>query len=153
MASHPFDAVTGRSPAIQQVIDLAKKVAPTDTTVLLNGGTSTGKVVFANAIHAAGTRNGKPFLAVNCSTLSRELLDSELFGHVAGAFTGAVKARKHLSKRRRAERFSSMRSVNSRRNCKPNCCACWRPATTSALVTPSRRRPMYAWSPTHIEIC
>ena len=91
-----FDVVTGRSPAIQLAIDLARKVAPTNTTVLLNGATGTGKEVFANAIHAASARRTKPFLAVNCSALSRDLLDSELFGHVAGAFTGAAKDRKGL---------------------------------------------------------
>ncbi len=92
----PFDAVTGRSSAIQQVVTLARKVAPTDTSVLLTGATGTGKEVFAQAIHAASAREKKPFVAVNCGALSRELLESELFGHVAGAFTGAVKERKGL---------------------------------------------------------
>jgi two-component system NtrC family response regulator len=92
----PFEAVTGRSPAIQQVVALARKVAPTDTSVLLTGATGTGKEVFAQAIHAASARATKPFVAVNCGALSRELLESELFGHVAGAFTGALKDRKGL---------------------------------------------------------
>jgi len=92
----PFAAITGRSPAIQQVIELARKVAPTEASVLLTGATGTGKEVFAQAIHAASTRAKKPFVAVNCGALSRELLESELFGHVAGAFTGAVKDRKGL---------------------------------------------------------
>ena len=96
VASGPFEAITGRSPAIQQAIALAGKVAPTETSVLLQGDTGTGKEVFASAIHAAGPRSSKPFFAVNCSALSRDLLDSELFGHVAGAFTGAVKDRKGL---------------------------------------------------------
>ena len=92
----PFGAITGRSPAIQQVIELARKVAPTEASVLLNGATGTGKEVFAQAIHAASARAKKAFVAVNCGALSRELLESELFGHVAGAFTGAVKDRKGL---------------------------------------------------------
>lgn len=91
-----FEAITGRSSAIQQAIALAKKVAPTDATVLLIGATGTGKEVFANAIHAASTRSEKSFVAVNCAALSRELIESELFGHVAGAFTGAVKDKKGL---------------------------------------------------------
>jgi len=95
-ADDPFAAVTGRSPAIQQAIALAAKVAPLDTTVLLTGATGTGKEVFANAIHAASTRKAKPLLSVNCGALSRELLESELFGHVAGAFTGALKDKKGL---------------------------------------------------------
>jgi len=92
----PFGAITGRSPATQQVIELARKVAPTEASVLLNGATGTGKEVFAQAIHAASARAKKAFVAVNCGALSRELLESELFGHVAGAFTGAVKDRKGL---------------------------------------------------------
>jgi two-component system NtrC family response regulator len=91
-----FEAITGRSSAIQQAISLARKVAPTDATVLLTGATGTGKEVFANAIHAASARSEKPFVAVNCAALSRELIESELFGHVAGAFTGAVKDKKGL---------------------------------------------------------
>lgn len=92
----PFAAILGRSPAIHQAMELARKVASTETTVLLTGSTGTGKELFAQAIHDAGERSGKPFLAVNCSALSRELLESELFGHAAGAFTGALKDRKGL---------------------------------------------------------
>ncbi len=92
----PFAMVTGRTAAIQQVIELARKVAPTEATVLLTGATGTGKEVFANAIHAASARSGKPMLAVNCSAFGNELLESELFGHVAGSFTGATKDKKGL---------------------------------------------------------
>ena len=94
--SRTFEAITGRSSAIQQAIALAKKVAPTEATVLITGATGTGKEVFANAIHASSARSEKPFFAVNCAALSRELIESELFGHVAGAFTGAVKDKKGL---------------------------------------------------------
>lgn len=90
----PFGTVTGRTPAIQQVVALARKVAPTDTVVLLTGATGTGKEVFANAIHASSARSAKPMLALNCSAFSNDLLESELFGHVAGAFTGAIKDKK-----------------------------------------------------------
>jgi len=96
VVADPFGTITGRSPAIQQAINLAARVAPLHTNVLLTGATGTGKEVFAQAIHRASQRKGKPFLAVNCGALSRELLESELFGHVAGAFTGAVKDRKGL---------------------------------------------------------
>lgn len=92
----PFAAVTGRSPAIQEAIGLARKVAATEATVLLLGDTGTGKEVFAEAIHRASARGAKPIVAVNCGALSPELLESDLFGHVAGAFTGAVKERKGL---------------------------------------------------------
>jgi len=91
-----FDAIIGQSPDIQEAIILAKKVAATDTTVLLLGETGTGKEVFAQAIHQNSERRNKPFIAVNCSAFSKELLESELFGHKAGAFTGAVKDKKGL---------------------------------------------------------
>ncbi len=91
-----FSSIIGHSRAIREAIELARKVAPMDTTVLLQGPTGAGKEVFARAIHAASPRAGENFLAVNCSALSRELLESELFGHKAGAFTGAVKDKNGL---------------------------------------------------------
>jgi len=86
-----FDNIVGRSAAIQEAKKLAGKVAMTDATVLLVGDTGTGKEVFAQSIHYASKRNKKPFVAVNCSTLGKDLLESELFGHKAGSFTGAIK--------------------------------------------------------------
>ena len=91
-----FGRLIGTSTAITDVIKLAQKVALTDTTVLLLGETGTGKEIFAEAIHQASNRHGKSFVAVNCSAFTKELLESELFGHKAGAFTGAVKDKKGL---------------------------------------------------------
>lgn len=91
-----FESIIGYSSAITDAIALAKKVAPTEATVLLLGETGTGKEVFAQAIHNASVRSGKPFMALNCSSFSRELLESEIFGHKAGAFTGAIKDKKGL---------------------------------------------------------
>ena len=91
-----FDSIIGTSISIKSAISLAKKVAATDTTVLLLGETGTGKEVFAQSIHNAGARSNKPFIAINCSAFSRELLESELFGHKAGAFTGAIKEKRGL---------------------------------------------------------
>lgn len=91
-----FDAIIGTSAAISQARELARRIAGTDSTVLLLGETGTGKEVFAQAIHAGSKRAGRPFVAINCSAFSRELLESELFGHKAGAFTGAVKDKKGL---------------------------------------------------------
>lgn len=88
---YSFDSILGKSKQIRNAIETAKKVAATDATVLLTGETGTGKEVFAQAIHYASTRRHQNFIAVNCSALSRELLESELFGHKAGAFTGAIK--------------------------------------------------------------
>lgn len=91
-----FDRIVGTSPAITAAVKLAQRVATTDTTVLILGETGTGKEVFAEAIHQASPRNAKPFVAINCSAFGKELLESELFGHKAGAFTGAVKDKKGL---------------------------------------------------------
>lgn len=91
-----FDRIIGRSQAIIDAIKLSQKVALTDTTVLLLGETGTGKEVFAEAIHQGSQRKGKPFVAVNCSAFTKELLESELFGHKAGSFTGAIKDKKGL---------------------------------------------------------
>lgn len=93
---YSFDNIVGESKEIKTAIDLAKRVAKTDTTVLILGETGTGKEVFAQAIHQASNRYTKNFVAVNCSAFSKELLESALFGHKAGAFTGAVKDTKGL---------------------------------------------------------
>ena len=85
-----FSKLIGKSEAISRAIELAKKVAPTDTTVLLLGETGTGKELFAEAIHRSSKRREKPFVAINCSAIPRDLQESELFGHKKGAFTGAV---------------------------------------------------------------
>lgn len=91
---YSFDTIIGKSKALEHSVDLAKKVAKTDSTVLLTGETGTGKEVFAQAIHENSNRAGKSFVALNCSTFSKELLESELFGHKQGAFTGALKDKK-----------------------------------------------------------
>lgn len=91
-----FESILGTSKAINGAISLAKRVAGTSTTVLLLGETGTGKEVFAQAIHQESPRKAKPFVAVNCSGFSPELLESELFGYKAGAFTGAVKDKRGL---------------------------------------------------------
>ncbi len=93
---YSFDNITGTSKQIKQAILLAERVAQTDATVLLLGETGTGKEVFAQAIHNAGIRSRKLFMALNCSAFSHELLESEIFGHKAGAFTGAIKDKKGL---------------------------------------------------------
>ena len=85
-----FNNIVGEDPKILGVFDQIRKVAPTDSTVLLYGESGTGKELFARAIHAHSQRAGRQFVAVDCSTLSPSLLESELFGHVKGAFTGAI---------------------------------------------------------------
>jgi two-component system, NtrC family, response regulator len=93
---YSFENILGKSSLIQLSISLAKKVSITDASVLLTGETGTGKEVFAQAIHYSGKRAAQNFVAVNCSAFSKELLESEIFGHKAGAFTGAVKDKKGL---------------------------------------------------------
>ncbi len=93
---HSFENIIGKSKVLLQTIDLARKVSKTDTTVLLTGETGTGKEVFAQAIHEDSTRNKQNFLAINCSAFSKDLLEGEMFGHKAGAFTGATKDQKGL---------------------------------------------------------
>lgn len=91
-----FDSIIGKSTVITTVVDSARKVANTDATVLLTGETGTGKEVFAQAIHHASKRNKNNFIAINCSAFGKDLLENELFGHKAGAFTGAMKDSKGI---------------------------------------------------------
>ena len=95
-APYSFDSILGESAALRQAVALARKVAATDVPVLLTGETGTGKEIFAQAIHYGSKRAKQHFVAVNCSTFSKELLESEMFGHRAGSFTGALKDKKGL---------------------------------------------------------
>ena len=88
---HDFARIPGRAPALLDALDQARKVAPTETTVLLTGESGTGKELVARAIHHASPRGEGPFVAVNCAALPETLIESELFGHERGAFTGADK--------------------------------------------------------------
>jgi len=89
-----FDAISGRAPKFIAAVDDARKVAPTGTTVLLTGESGTGKEVLARAIHHASSRADGPFVALNCAALPETLIESELFGHERGAFTGADKLKR-----------------------------------------------------------
>jgi two-component system NtrC family response regulator len=93
---YTFASMIGTSSALTRVKALAERVAPTDSTVLLEGPTGAGKELFAQAIHQASERRGKPFVAVNCSAFPTDLLESELFGYKKGAFTGALADKKGL---------------------------------------------------------
>jgi len=88
-----FGSFIGNSPQIQRVYDLISRVAPTDATVLITGETGTGKELVAQTIHDLSDRRRGPFRAVNCGAIARELIESELFGHEKGAFTGADRRR------------------------------------------------------------
>ena len=94
--TYSFDSVLGDSKVLKDAVSLAQKVSGTDVPVLLTGETGTGKEVFAQAIHYNSKRAKQNFVAVNCSSFSKELLESEMFGHKAGSFTGALKDKKGL---------------------------------------------------------
>jgi two-component system response regulator HydG len=91
-----LEHIIGRSGPIQDVLDRVVRVAPTDATVLISGESGTGKELVARALHVASRRGDKPFVPVNCAAITETLLESELFGHARGAFTGAVRARRGL---------------------------------------------------------
>ena len=91
--TYDFETMVGKTPAMQAVFEQIKLVAPTDTNVCILGESGTGKELVANAIHQHSRRSNKPFIKVNCAAISENLLESELFGHEKGAFTGALKQR------------------------------------------------------------
>jgi two-component system, NtrC family, response regulator HydG len=93
---YKFENIIGRSRSIREILTRIIKIAPTDTTVLITGDSGTGKELIAKAIHANSKRSDRPFVPVNCAAISETLLESELFGHARGSFTGAVSARKGL---------------------------------------------------------
>jgi len=85
-----FEQIIGNSPALEAVLEQVERVAPTDSTVIIQGETGTGKELIAHAIHNLSSRCGRPFIRLNCAAIPLDLLESELFGHEKGAFTGAI---------------------------------------------------------------
>ena len=96
LSRYSFDNITGHSPLLIEAISIAKKVSNSSSPILLTGETGTGKEVFAQSIHFESERRSEPFVAINCSGFAKDLLESEMFGYKAGAFTGAVKNKKGL---------------------------------------------------------
>ena len=95
-ARYGLEHIVGRAACLRELLERVMRVAPTDATVLLSGESGTGKELIARALHAASRRAGKPFVPVNCAAITETLLESELFGHARGAFTGATRARRGL---------------------------------------------------------
>src|SRR4029077_13259295 len=94
--ANQFDNIIGNSSAMLQVFEMVETIAPTSSTVLITGESGTGKELIARAVHVRSPRSDRPFVAVNCGALTETLLDSELFGHMRGSFTGADTNKKGL---------------------------------------------------------
>ena len=117
-----FAGMVGKNARMVQVYELIEKVAPTPSSVLITGESGTGKELVAKAIHMNSPRQDKAFITVNCAALAETLLESELFGHEKGAFTGAVAMRKGVLSWLMAAPCFWMRSAKSLWPCRPNCC-------------------------------
>ena len=132
-----FQDIIGNSPAIRDAVGRAKRAAMRGVSVLLLGESGTGKELFARAIHRASPRRDKPLVAINCAALSNTLLESELFGHVKGAFTGAYHDHEGAFAAARAVRCSWTRSAIAIWRIRPNCCG---PCSRSATKVPASAR-------------
>ena len=143
----------GRSPAMQEVYRILARLMNTDLGVMITGDSGTGKELVARALHNYGLRKAGPFVAINMAAIPRDLIESELFGHERGAFTGADRAMPASSSRRAAARSSSTRSATCRSTPRPGCCACCRRASTPASAAARSRPPTSASSPPPTRTC
>jgi PAS domain S-box-containing protein len=145
--------VVGRSGAIQKILSQVELVARTDAAVLVTGESGTGKELIASAIHEASQRNDRPLIRVNCAAIPRELFESEFFGHVKGAFTGALRDRLGRFELADGGTLFSTRSARSRSNSRASCCVCCRRASSSASAKSAPAMSMSASSPPRTRIC
>jgi DNA-binding NtrC family response regulator len=122
--------LVGRSAAMQDIYRVLARLMQTDLTVMINGESGTGKELVARALHEYGKRKNGPFVAINMAAIPRDLIESELFGHEKGAFTGAQASPPAGSSRRRAARCSSTRSATCRWTPRRGCCVCCSRANT-----------------------
>lgn len=146
-------AIVTRSPLMQRLLEQAGMVAQSDVSVLINGQSGTGKEIVAQAIHNASPRHAKPFVAINCGALPEQLLESELFGHARGAFTGAVSNREGLFQAAEGARCFSMRSAICRWLCRSNCCAFCRSARFARWAATATSTSTCASSPPPTATC
>jgi DNA-binding NtrC family response regulator len=117
-----------RDESMAKVVKLAKQIAASEASVLITGESGTGKEVLARFVHSRSTRAKKPFISVNCAAIPENLLESELFGHEKGAFTGALARRMASSKKRTGARCCLMRFPRWMCGCRPSCYAPFRSA-------------------------
>ena len=139
-----FGSIVGRSSALRHVLQQVDDVAATDATVLITGESGTGKELLAKEIHERGRRSRRPFVRVNCSAIPREMFESEFFGHVRGAFTGALRDRPGRFQVADGGTIFWMRSAICPWTCSQSSCACYRRASTSASARTSRETWMCA---------
>jgi formate hydrogenlyase transcriptional activator len=127
-----FEQIIGNSPALEAVLEQVERVAPTGSTVLIQGETGTGKELIAHAIHNISSRCGRPFVRLNCAAIPLDLLESELFGHEKGAFTGAIAQK--IGRFELADKGTLFLDEigDIPRHCSPNCCASCRNRNSSA---------------------
>ena len=137
VAPSNFLGIITVAPQMKSLFEVLKRVAKSDATVLLRGETGTGKELFARALHTLGPRSEKPFQAVNCATLRGDLLASELFGHVRGAFTGAIRDHKGLFESAHGGTCFSTRSPSCPSTCRPASCACCKSAALPRWARPT----------------
>ena len=137
--------LTGKGPALRSILEFIAKVAPSASTVLITGESGTGKELVARAIHANSARSDGPFVAIDCAALTESLLETELFGHEKGSFTGAMPRRKGGWSRRRGAPFSSTKSVNWLCLCRRSCCAFFRSGSFSAWAEHATSRRIYGF--------
>ena len=127
-----FEQIIGRSAALERVLEQVERVAPTGATVLIEGETGTGKELIAHAIHNLSSRCGRPFIKLNCAAIPLDLLESELFGHERGAFTGAIAQK--IGRFELADKGTLFLDEvgDIPRHCSPNFCAYCRNRSSSA---------------------
>jgi PAS domain S-box-containing protein len=154
---YTFHDMIGKDPAMRKIFEMVTVVAPSDATVLVEGPTGTGKDLLAKVIHSSSPRAAEPLVKVNCAAIPENLIESEIFGYVKGAFTGADRDKPGGSPRPRAAPFFWMRSATCRSPSRPSCCGCsktgsstpWAPAAparwTSASFPPPTGSLKASW--------
>jgi hypothetical protein len=141
-----FEGIVGKSAALHRALKELEIVAPTDSGVMILGETGTGKELIARAIHNRSSRRHEPFVKVNCAAIPPGLLESELFGHEKGAFTGAVMRKAGRFEVQIKERCSWMKSVTSPSSYSPNCCEFCRNVNLNDSAVRGRNKSMFASS-------
>ena len=130
-----YHRMVGRSPKMQDLYALVEKLAEVPTTVLITGESGTGKELVAEALHFQGPRREGPLVKVNCAALSETLLETELFGHVKGAFSGAVRDNVGRFERANGGTIFSTKWGTFRQPCRHACCVCCRRKSSRGLAT------------------